>query len=139
MTSRPQPENAMLRAMPVVTFVPCTKPELARPFYEGVLGLRFVSEDQFAVVFSTPKVMVRVVNVAGVVGHAPAPFTILGWVVPDVESMVRELVGKGVVFARYPGMNQDPLGIWTSPGGARVAWFKDPFENVLSVTEVWKL
>jgi len=56
--------------------------------------------------------------------------------VPDIESMVRALVGKGVEFTRYPGMEQDLLGIWTSPNGARVAWFKDPFENVLSVTEL---
>ncbi len=62
----------MLRSMPVVAFVP---PELARPFYEGVLGLRFVVEDQFAVVFSAENVMVRVVNVASVAGHAPAQFT----------------------------------------------------------------
>jgi predicted enzyme related to lactoylglutathione lyase len=126
----------MLCSMPVVTFVPCTEPELARPFYEGVLGLRFVGEDQFAVVFSADGVMVRVVNVAGVPGHTPAQFTILGWMVPDIESMVRALVGKGVEFTRYPGMEQDLLGIWTSPNGARVAWFKDPFENVLSVTEL---
>lgn len=126
----------MLRSMPVITFVPCTKPELARPFYEGVLGLRFVVEDQFAVVFSADNVMVRVVNVASVPGHAPAQFTILGWVVPDIENMVRSLAGKGVQFMRYPGMEQDLLGIWTSPNGAKVAWFKDPFENVLSVTEL---
>ena len=73
--SRHQPEAVMLRSMPVITFVPCTKPELARPFYEGVLGLRFVVEDQFAVVFSAENVMVRVVNVASVAGHAPAQFT----------------------------------------------------------------
>ena len=91
----------MLCSMPVVTFVPCTKPELARPFYEGVLGLRFVGEDQFAVVFSADGVMVRVVNVAGVPGHTPAQFTILGWMVPDIESMVRALVSKGVEFTRY--------------------------------------
>jgi catechol 2,3-dioxygenase-like lactoylglutathione lyase family enzyme len=125
----------MLHAMPVVTFIPCTKPELARPFYEGVLGLPFVGEDQFAVVFSAGDVMVRVVNVAGVSGHTAAQFTILGWMVPDIESMVRALGGKGVEFKQYPGMKQDPLGIWTSPSGARVAWFNDPFENVLSVTE----
>lgn len=126
----------MLRSMPVITFVPCTKPELARPFYEGVLGLRFVVEDQFAVVFSADNVMVRVVNVASVPGHVPAQFTILGWVVPDIEDMVRSLAGKGAQFMRYPGMEQDLLGIWTSPNGAKVAWFKDPFENVLSVTEL---
>ena len=125
----------MLGSMPVITFVPCVKPERVRPFYEGTLGLRFVSEDQFAVVLEANGVMVRVVNVSGVPGHKPAPFTILGWVVPDIESIVRALQENGVALQRYPGMQQDPLGIWNAPSGARVAWFKDPEGNVLSVTE----
>lgn len=126
----------MLGSMSVITFVPCTNPALVRPFYEGVLGLRFVSDDDFAVVFSAADVMVRVVNVTGVPGHKAAQFTILGWLVPDVDSEVRDLASKGVEFMRYPGMDQDLLGIWTSPSGARIAWFKDPFENVLSLTEI---
>jgi hypothetical protein len=41
-----------------------------------------------------------------------------------------------VVFLRYPGVNDgDGLGIWTSPSGAKVAWFNDPDGNVLSLTE----
>ena len=78
--------------------------------------------------------MVRVVNVSGVPGHHPAPFTILGWLVPDIETTVSELQMKGVEFQRYPGMQQDLAGIWTSPSGARIAWFKDPEGNILSVT-----
>ena len=125
----------MLGSMPVVAFVPCLQPERVRPFYEETLGLRFVSQDTFAVVFEANGVMVRVVNVTGVPGHKPAPFTILGWLVTDIEDTVRALVGRGVEFQRYPGMEQDLLGIWSSPSGARVAWFKDPEGNVLSVTE----
>lgn len=125
----------MLGSMPVVAFVPCTNPERIRPFYEETLGLHFVSEDAFAIVFEADGVMVRVVNVAGVPGHKPAPFTILGWLVPDIEDTVRALVGRGVEFQRYPGMDQDLLGIWSSPSGARIAWFKDPEGNVLSATE----
>jgi catechol 2,3-dioxygenase-like lactoylglutathione lyase family enzyme len=121
--------------MPVIAFVPCVKPERIRPFYEHTLGLRFVTEDAFAIVFEANGVLVRVVNLAGTPGHKPAPFTVLGWLVADIEDTVRALQGKGVEFERYPGMNQDLLGIWTSPSGARVAWFKDPDGNVLSVTE----
>jgi hypothetical protein len=40
-----------------------------------------------------------------------------------------------VVFERYEWMKQDERGIWTSPTGARVAWFKDPDGNILSLSE----
>ena len=125
----------MLSDADVVAFVPTRLPKEARTFYERVLGLEFVSEDGFAIVFNGHGVMVRVVNVSGVPDFKPAAFTILGWFVPKVAEVVRALRAKGVVFERYPGMQQDPAGIWTSPSGAKVAWFKDPEGNVLSVTE----
>ena len=125
----------MLRDADIVAFVPTRDPARARAFYEGVLGLRFVSEDGFATVFDAHGVMVRVANVSGVPDYTPAPFTILGWLVPDVKTAVGDLTAKGVAFERYPGMAQDRLGIWNAPSGAKVAWFKDPDGNVLSVTE----
>jgi predicted enzyme related to lactoylglutathione lyase len=97
--------------------------------------LGFVSDDQFALVFDANGVMVRVVDVSAVPGFAPAPFTILGWSVADIAKTVKALGKKGAKFERYPGMQQDQSGIWTSPSGARVAWFKDPDGNVLSITE----
>jgi catechol 2,3-dioxygenase-like lactoylglutathione lyase family enzyme len=119
----------------IVCFVPSKDPRKVRSFYEGVLGLRFISEDQFAVVFDAKGIMVRVVNVSSVPRFKPAAFTILGWEVSDVGKAIRGLRRKGVKFERYDGMEQDALGIWTSPGGAKVAWFKDPDGNVLSLTE----
>ena len=79
--------------------------------------------------------MVRVVDVSTVPGFEPATFTILGWSVGDIGKTVEGLGKKGVKFERYPGMQQDQKGVWTSPSGAKVAWFKDPDGNVLSVTE----
>jgi predicted enzyme related to lactoylglutathione lyase len=68
--------------------------------------------------------------------HNPAPFTVLGWGVKSIEDTVERLTAAGVEFQRYPRINEgDPKGIWTAPGGARVAWFKDPDGNVLSVTQ----
>ncbi|MDV3294130.1 MAG: VOC family protein [Nitrososphaerales archaeon] len=125
----------MLGRMKVVGFVPSRNPGKARSFYEKVLGLRFVSEDQFAFVFDANGVPLRVVNVAAVPDFEPAPFTILGWQVPDIRKAVTTLQRKGVNFERYEGMALDDLGIWTSPSGAKVAWFKDPDGNVLSVSE----
>lgn len=121
--------------MDIVAFVPSRNPPKARAFYEGILGLRFVSEDPFAVVLDANGVMVRVANVSSVDGFKPAPFTILGWLADDIAKTVKGLNTKGVKFERYPGMEQDKLGVWSSPSGAKVAWFKDPEGNVLSVTQ----
>lgn len=125
----------MLGSMDIIAFVPTRNREKARPFYEKTLGLSFVSDDQFALVFEANGVMVRVVDVSSVAGFAPAPFTILGWSVDDIGKIVKGLGKKGIKFERYPGMQQDQFGVWSSPSGAKVAWFKDPDGNVLSVTE----
>jgi catechol 2,3-dioxygenase-like lactoylglutathione lyase family enzyme len=125
----------MLGSMDIVAFVPTRNRKKARPYYEETLGLSFVSDDQFALVFDANGVTVRVVDVSTVPGFAPAPFTILGWSVGDISKTVQGLAKKGVKFERYPGMQQDKIGVWTSPSGAKVAWFKDPDGNVLSVTE----
>jgi catechol 2,3-dioxygenase-like lactoylglutathione lyase family enzyme len=125
----------MLGSMDVVAFVPTRSREKARPFYEKTIGLRFVSDDQFALVFDANGVTVRVVDVSSVPGFQPAPFTILGWSVDDIGETVKALQKKGVKFERYAGMQQDQLGVWSSPSGAKVAWFKDPDGNVLSMTE----
>jgi catechol 2,3-dioxygenase-like lactoylglutathione lyase family enzyme len=125
----------MLRNSDPIAFVPARDPKTARRFYEQTLGLEFVSEDPFALLFNAHGVALRVVNVSTVADFRPQPFTILGWRVTSAEQAVRALGEKGVRFERFPGMNQDGLGIWQSPSGAKVAWFKDPDGNVLSVTE----
>jgi catechol 2,3-dioxygenase-like lactoylglutathione lyase family enzyme len=125
----------MLGSMDIVAFVPTRNRQKARPYYEKTLGLSFVSDDQFALVFDANGVTVRVVDVSTVAGFEPAPFTILGWSVGDISKTVKGLGKKGVKFERYPGMQQDQIGVWNSPSGAKVAWFQDPDGNVLSVTE----
>jgi catechol 2,3-dioxygenase-like lactoylglutathione lyase family enzyme len=126
----------MLGTADLVAFVPTRDPQKSRRFYEKTLGLQFVSEDPFALVFNANGVMLRIANVSTVKEFKPAPFTILGWCVANVESTVRALGEKGIEFERFPGMNQSPLGIWNSPSGAQIAWFKDPDGNVLSITEI---
>ncbi len=125
----------MLGSENIIAFVPSKDPAAARKFYEAVLGLRFVSQDPFALVMEANGITVRVANVSSVPGFKPAPYTILGWRVGNIEETARGLQKKGVRFERYPGMQQDELGIWNSPSGAKVAWFKDPEGNVLSITE----
>jgi len=66
----------------------------------------------------------------------PQPFTVLGWQVSDIAAAVQQLTAAGVTFTRYPGLNDThPLAIWTAPGGAQIAWFKDPFGNILSLQQ----
>ena len=125
----------MLGSADLIAFAPTRNPAKAREFYEQTLGLEFISEDSFALVFDAHGTTLRIANVSNVKDHRPAPFTILGWVVTNVGDTVGDLVKKGVRFERFPGMDQDAKGVWKSPTGARVAWFKDPDGNILSITQ----
>ena len=120
----------------LIAFIPTRNFKQSRNFYEQMLGLKFISEDPFALVFDANGVMLRIANVSTVQDFKPQPFTVLGWRVASVEKMARQLGNKGVRFERFPGMQQNDLGIWRSPSGAQIAWFKDPDGNMLSVTEI---
>ena len=121
----------MLGSTNIVAFVPTKDLAKARAFYEGVLGLRFVKDDGFALVMSANGIMVRVSKAE----FTPAQFTILGWKVTEIEKMAAELHAKGVQFERFGFFEQDQLGIWTAPTGDKVAWFKDPDGNLLSISQ----
>jgi catechol 2,3-dioxygenase-like lactoylglutathione lyase family enzyme len=123
----------MLKSRPIVAFVATTDPKRAKAFYAKTLGLHLVSEDGFALAFDAGGTMLRVAIVNAL---QPAGYTVLGWIVPDIAKAVRALVKRGVTFQRYQWMQQDDLGIWSSPSGARVAWFTDPDSNTLSLTEL---
>jgi catechol 2,3-dioxygenase-like lactoylglutathione lyase family enzyme len=122
----------VLGAINIVAFVPTRDAEKARSFYEVVLGLRFVKDDGFALVLDANGIMIRVAKAPE---FKPAQFTILGWQVSGIEKIVAALQGKGVHFERFGFLEQDELGIWTAPSGDKVAWFKDPDGNILSVSE----
>jgi len=122
----------VLASSKVVAFLATSDAARAKAFYGEVLGLRLLSEDGFAVVFDANGTTLRVAIVREVV---PAPYTVLGWDVEDIAATARRLSGAGVVFERYGWLQQDELGIWNSPSGAKVAWFKDLDGNVLSVSQ----
>ena len=113
----------MLRNHPIVTFIATTQADRARDFYERVLGLNLVEDSPFALVFNAKGTMLRIQKVKE---FQPASHTALGWDVPDIRAAVDDLTGRGVRFDRYEGLPQDNLGVWNSPSGAQVAWFKDP-------------
>jgi catechol 2,3-dioxygenase-like lactoylglutathione lyase family enzyme len=134
MSSSPGEAGAALLAhADVIAFVATTDLARARAFYEGVLGLPLVEDDGFAVAFDAAGTMLRVTGVREV---KPAPYTVLGWAVPDAAAAVRDLAAVGVSTLHFDGFPQDELGIWTAPTGARVAWFKDPDGNTLSVAQL---
>jgi len=115
----------------IVAFVATSSPAKAKRFYRDKLGLRLVEASPFALVFDAHGTMLRVTPVNKV---AAAGYTVLGWQVPDIVDAVKRLRKAGVRFERYDGMGQDKLGVWQSPSGARIAWFKDPDGNTLSIT-----
>ena len=121
-----------LRSGKLVAFVATRNPNHAKAFYRDTLGLPLVSEDEFALVFNASGTILRVTAVQEVV---VASYTVLGWKVVDIVHTAKNLQKAGVVLQRYAGMVQDEIGIWKSPGGAQVAWFKDPDGNTLSITE----
>jgi catechol 2,3-dioxygenase-like lactoylglutathione lyase family enzyme len=125
----------MLSTSPIIGFVPTHDGERARAFYVETLGLTFVADDGFALVFRSGSNMIRIARTGE---FTPAPYTILGWEVADIVAEVSVLVEKGVVFARYPFLppdQVDELGIWSSPTGDKVAWFQDPDGNTLSLSQ----
>jgi catechol 2,3-dioxygenase-like lactoylglutathione lyase family enzyme len=122
----------MLGKTNIVAFVPVKDADKTRAFYEGILGLRFIKDDGFALVFDANGIMVRAAKMKD---FTPAQFTILGWQVTGIEKFAADLRSKGVHFEIFGFFKQDELGIWTAPTGDKVAWFKDPDGNILSVSE----
>jgi len=115
-----------------ILFLATANVERARAFYERVLGLEFVADESPALVFRVGDSMLRIQKVERV--HA-APYTAMGWAVSDIRRTVKDLRAAGVVFERYEGMNQDSDEVWHAPGGALVAWLRDPDGHVLSLTQ----
>jgi catechol 2,3-dioxygenase-like lactoylglutathione lyase family enzyme len=122
----------MLGSSEIVAFAAASDLDRARAFYGGKLGLRLVEQNQFACVFDAHGTMLRVTAVGEV---ARPGYTVLGWRVADIEQVMAALTGAGVEFTRYDGMEQDTSGVWTTPGGDKVAWFTDPEGNNLSLTQ----
>ena len=122
----------MLGSSYVIAFAAATDLGRARAFYEQALGLPLVGQNEIACVFDANGTMLRVTAVPEV---SQAGYTVLGWRVADIAAATRDLAARGAVFVRYDGLDQDGDGVWTTPGGDKVAWFADPDGNILSLTQ----
>lgn len=122
----------MLAKQKVTAFVATRDGGRAREFYEMILGLKVLSDDEYALALDANGTQIRVQKVGD---FTPQPFTALGWEVSDIDATIESLLRSGVEFERFSGMDQDSRGVWWSPNGARVAWFKDPDGNTLSITQ----
>ena len=122
----------MLDGSSLMAFLATTDAARSGAFYEGVLGLRLLSDDPFALVFDAQGAELRIQKVER---FTPQPHTALGWAVGSIDAVVREIVARGAQFERYPSLAQDEAGIWKAPSGARIAWLKDPDGNLLSFTQ----
>jgi catechol 2,3-dioxygenase-like lactoylglutathione lyase family enzyme len=124
--------SSVLSSLAPVAFVPSTDLDRSREFYEHVLEIPVAYADNYAVVLQAGGTTVRVTIVGP--DLRVQPFTVLGWPVADVHAEIAELTARGVSFLRVDGVEQDEAGVWVAPGGTKVAWFKDPDGNTLSLS-----
>jgi catechol 2,3-dioxygenase-like lactoylglutathione lyase family enzyme len=122
----------MLKSSKIKAFVSTTQPDKAREFYSVKLGLKLLSEDTYGLEFEANGAHLRISFVEKL---TPQPFTVLGWDTSDIVSTIKFLIENGITFERYTFIEQDDSCIWTAPGGTRVAWFKDPDGNLLSISD----
>ena len=122
----------MLANKKLKAFVATTKSGKAKSFYQDTLGLKLLSEDNYGLEFDVNGALLRVAIVQEL---KPQIFTVLGWNVDDIFSTIKSLNDKNVFCEKYDFLEQDNLGVWTSPNGSKVAWFKDLDGNILSLTE----
>jgi hypothetical protein len=125
----------MLANKRIIAIVATMNADVAKLFYTEKLGLKIISEDNFAVAFDANGIMLRLTRVQKL---EPAPYTALGWQVDNIHDAINDLVKKGVKFEKYDFFKQDESGVWTAPDKTQVAWFKDPDGNLLSLTQFEK-
>ena len=116
-----------------MAFVGVSDLDAAERFYGRTLGLDIDDQRPFSLVATVGATSLRITAVEQVLA---APYTVLGWNVPDIEAAVDLLASRGVTFTRYEGFEQDARAIWTAPSGARIAWFLDPDGNNLSLSQL---
>ena len=125
-------ERPMLSTAKLMAFVATSDAARSKEFYAKTLGLRLIADESFALVFDANGTQLRIQKVQKT---QPPSFTVLGWEVANIAESVRAFRAQGLTFERFGFFKQDDLGVWTADDGTKVAWFKDPDGNVLSLTQ----
>jgi catechol 2,3-dioxygenase-like lactoylglutathione lyase family enzyme len=122
----------MLPEERLTAFLSTSNAARARAFYEGVLGLTCVDDHEFLITFDCGPARVALQKSSQPI--TPPHGTALSWQVKDLEGEMKALIGRGVVFERFEGHDQDEMGVWRPAPNTGVAWFKDPDGNLLSLS-----
>ena len=125
--------NTVLTNAKVMCFVATAKPDEAKSFYSETLGLKFLDADMFSLIFAVNQTLTLRVQI--VPELKPQQFTVFGWQVDDIDATVTSLSERGVKFEVFGFPSQDARGICTFENGDKVAWFKDPDGNTLSIAQ----
>lgn len=111
----------------------------AKEFYINKLGLELASEEMGLDISLTQGGRVFIYQKDD---HQPATFTVLNFVVEDIDKSIDELSAQGVSFERYDdlgdGIEQDEKGVLRGLAanmGPDIAWFKDSAGNILAVLQ----
>jgi catechol 2,3-dioxygenase-like lactoylglutathione lyase family enzyme len=122
----------MITQSNLIAFSATTDAEQSRHFYTHIIKLREIDDTPFALVYDCNGTVLRIQKVQ----RMSAPnYTVLGWEVDDIVSTARNLALAGVTFEMFEGLAQNDTGIWTTPDGTKVAWFRDPDGSLLPITE----
>lgn len=127
----------MFQNSPVFSSYSVTDLQQAKDFYVDVLGCK-LGDEQMGLSFVFPNG--HTVFLYDKTDHVPATYTVLSFKVDSIENAIDQLVEKGIVMERYDTMpgQQDERGILRGKAagmGPDIAWFKDPFGNILAVME----
>lgn len=123
----------MLDGAHLVGFVATRDLAVARAFYADLLGLDHVASTALADVYDVSGAQLCVVRADHVEASGQ---TVFAWSVADLTATVADMRGAGIDLISYAGLDQDADGAWTSPSGARVAWFSDPEGHILSIMQM---
>lgn len=116
-----------------ILFISSTKPQEAKAFYKNKSGLMFLTEDETSLLFRTNGILLRILIVKE---FTPMPVTDLGWRVNDISDSIKLLKSKDIYCEKYDSIKKNTEGILATPRGTKMAWFKDPDGNILSISEL---
>jgi catechol 2,3-dioxygenase-like lactoylglutathione lyase family enzyme len=120
------------RSGKAIAFIYVADRDRALGFYRDVLGLEIVDSDPYGDFLGLPGALLRMTVMADMQPH---PHPVLGFNVDDIAATIHALRARGVTFDVFEGMGQDELGVWTSPDGGKIAFFKDADGNALMLSQ----